>query len=127
MFGFRKSTERMSVEEFVTRESTGAPTDGGAAGEREDAPKAKGWLIASVVVAVGLLALCVAAFVKIHHLSRDVALLRSQVSGKAVDDRITRLERELQAMKQVNAREARGKTKIPTKKGTADKKKTLPH
>jgi hypothetical protein len=45
----------MSVEEFVTSQSAGAPVDGSAAGEQKGAPKAKGWLIAAIVVAVGLL------------------------------------------------------------------------
>jgi outer membrane murein-binding lipoprotein Lpp len=151
MFGSRKSREEKNVEEFVTGQSAGAPADGGAAGEREGTLKTKGWLIAAVVVAAGLLALCFAAFAKIGHLSRDVALLRSQVSEKAVEDlkaqvatlsvrlgksgsetehlrnRIALLERDLEAMKQANAREARTKTKVPTKKGTAGKKKTRPH
>jgi outer membrane murein-binding lipoprotein Lpp len=130
MFGSQKSGKKMSVEEFVTGQCAGAPVDGGAAGEQRVAPKTNGWLVAAVIVAVGLLVLCVVAFAKIGHLSRDVALLKSQVGSEAVADlkaQVATLTRDIEAMKPTNARGARAKTKMPIKKVTADKKKAQPH
>lgn len=130
MFGSRKSRNEMSVEEFVTGQSTGVPVDDGVADEREDAPRTRGWLIAAIVVAVGLLVLCFTALVKISYLSREVALLRSQMDGKTLYDlkaQVATLGKELEVMKQANTHEARAKTKMAARNGTAGKKKIRSH
>jgi hypothetical protein len=126
MSGSRKSRKEMSVEEFVTGQRNGAPADGGATDKRESGPKIKGWLVAATVVTVGLLTLCFTAFVKIGHLNRDVALLRSQMDEKAIGDlkvQVAALSRDLEAMKQTKTHGARVKTKAPIKKEATDKKK----
>ncbi|MGD0661645.1 MAG: hypothetical protein ABSD38_26585 [Syntrophorhabdales bacterium] len=151
MFHFRKSVEEKSVEEFVRAQSSGALTDDDSAGERKGAPEVSSWLLAAIVSAAVLFALCLAAFAKIGHLSRDVALLRSQMAGKAAEDvtariaslsarlaksdseadrlrsRSARLERDVEVMKQANAHETKAKTKMVAKKEGAEKKKTRPH
>lgn len=126
MSGSRKNRKEMSVEEFVTGQRNGAPADGDATDKRESGPKIKGWLVAATVVTVGLLALCFTAFVKISHLNRDVALLRSRMDEKAIVDlklQVATLSGDLEAMKQAKVPGTRAKTKATIKKEATDKKK----
>ena len=137
MFGSRKTVEEKTVEEFLKSQDSEAVAHGGAE-EREGAPKTAGWLIAGMVA---LLVMSLAAFVKISHLSREVALLKQQVAEKAgegvtagagslgarlaksegeverLQNRLAGLERDVEAIRQADA-----KVKVSTRRGPADKK-----
>lgn len=130
MFGTQKRREEMSVEQFVMGQVSGTCADDAMPDNQEGPPTVKGWLVAAIVVAAILLILCFVAFLKIGHLSRDVAQLKGQVNGKAIDDlkaQVAALTRDVETTKQANALGARAKTKMPIKKSTVNKKKIRPY
>jgi septal ring factor EnvC (AmiA/AmiB activator) len=148
MFGFKKKGQAKSVEEFLKSQDAVSlsAADSPAAGESRK-PGMKGRYLAPAVATAVLLALLVAAFIKIGSLKSDVAQLRLQTKSQSTDnlkarisglsakvdqsDRqaaalradIGRLEKELAAIKLMNLR--RQKTEAAAKKPAGGKKKPV--
>ena len=148
MFGSNKKKQARSVEEFLKGQDAETPSVNSSAADNETgAPGTKSWFIAPAIVAGGLLVLLFVAFVKINGLKSDIAQLRLQVNKESVETlkaqvaaldskveksdedaarlkaNIARLQKDLDAMKLMNAQ--RQKAEAAAKKPAVNKKKPV--